>query len=81
MLLFQRFDLGMSLALAILMTSLRYFRFMTGASQYRLKAHSREEVLRVVQAELCPDPDMLCVIESTLYAEEEVLPFLADSDS
>jgi hypothetical protein len=46
-----------------------FFSFMTGASTYRCEAKSREEVLEIVRQALSPTPDMMAIIESTLYEE------------
>jgi hypothetical protein len=47
------------------------FIFMTGASQYKCQANSREEVLQIAQEALKATPEMMSVIESTLYEEEQ----------
>jgi hypothetical protein len=57
------------------------FVFMTGASQYRCQANSREEVLKIARDALQPTPEAMSVIESTLYVEDEGKQFEAQPSS
>jgi hypothetical protein len=51
------------------------FRFMTGATQYRITAGSREEALRIAFEDLRPTEHMKAIILQTLYDEEDALRF------
>ncbi len=48
-----------------------FFRFMTGATQYRIEAASREEAIRIAFEDLQPNEDTKEIILRTLYDEEE----------
>jgi hypothetical protein len=52
------------------------FSFMTGASTYRCQAASKAEVLQIARASLNPTPDMMAVIENTLYEEGEAAAYV-----
>jgi hypothetical protein len=54
---------------------IRFYRFMTGATQYRIEAPSREEAIRIAFEELQPNDDTKAVILRTLYDEEEAKRF------
>jgi hypothetical protein len=54
-----------------------FFRFMTGAAQYRIEAQDRDEALRIAFEALNPTEEMKAVILHTLYGEEEASRYVA----
>lgn len=54
-----------------------YFRFMTGASSYRIQAKDRDEAIQVALEELRPGEDAKVIILQTLYDEDEGRRFSA----
>lgn len=52
-----------------------FFRFMTGASSYRINARDKREAIQIAFEELNPNEDAQAIILQTLYDEEEGLRF------
>ena len=57
-----------------------FFRFMTGAHQYRIEASSRDEAVRFIMEQLQPAEDTRAVILNTLYEEGEARTFTGPSN-
>ncbi|MDR3606346.1 MAG: hypothetical protein P4M08_03075 [Oligoflexia bacterium] len=53
---------------------------MTGATQYRIQAASREEAIQIAFEELRPNEATMSLIMKTLYAEDEAQRFCAKPD-
>ncbi len=56
-----------------------FFRFMTGATRYRIEAADREEAIRIAFEALLPTDDMKAVILNTLYSEEDAKNFVGET--
>lgn len=55
-----------------------FFRFMTGATSYRIKARDKEEAIQIALEELNPSEDAKAIILQTLYDEDEGKQFFED---
>ncbi len=57
-----------------------YFRFMTGATTYRIHARDKTEAIEVAFSELQPTEDAKAVILKTMYDENDGLRYSMSSD-
>jgi hypothetical protein len=57
-------------------SAMPHFRFMTGATRYRIEARDRDEAIQTAFEALNPTEEMKAVILSTLYSEEDAKAFV-----